>query len=176
MDRAAFPPGVWSGSSPMGRCNATWGCSVSYGTCCWPHYAWRGSSPGSPTSCLGSLSVRPADIHDTCRPKYVPGRWLSGDVCLGPRMDTSGRSAVRWGGDQATDQALVTCRPNAAQSVVPGGLRAYTPEAVSLSLGGGGWRIMLEVEPPYRGTASPPPPPPTALDVYPQALMCTHGP
>ena len=35
------------------------------------------------------------------------------------------------GGDQAKDQAPQTCRPNAAQSVVPGGLRAHTRETVS---------------------------------------------
>ena len=40
------------------------------------------------------------------------------------------------GGDQATDQAPVTCWPNAAQSVVPGGLRAHTRETASPSLRG----------------------------------------
>ena len=40
---------------------------------------------------------------------------------------------ARGGGDQATYQAPKTCRPNAAQSVVPGGLRAHTRETVSLS-------------------------------------------
>ena len=43
------------------------------------------------------------------------------------------------GGDRATDQAPETRRPNAAQSVVPGGLRAHTREAASASPGGGGW-------------------------------------
>ena len=42
------------------------------------------------------------------------------------------------GGGEATDQAPVTCRPNAAQSVVPGGLRAHAPETASLSPRGGG--------------------------------------
>ena len=34
------------------------------------------------------------------------------------------------------DEAAVTCRPNAAQSIVPGGLRAHTCETVSPSQGG----------------------------------------
>ena len=40
-----------------------------------------------------------------------------------PRTGAFGRSAVRWGrgGDRATDQAPEARRPNAAQSVVPGG-------------------------------------------------------
>ena len=42
------------------------------------------------------------------------------------------------GGDQATDQAPVTSRPNAAQSVVRGGIRAHTYEIVSLSPRGDG--------------------------------------
>ena len=43
------------------------------------------------------------------------------------------------GGDQATDQAPETRRPNAAQSVVPGGLRAHTRETASpFPWGGGG--------------------------------------
>ena len=41
------------------------------------------------------------------------------------------------GGDQAMDQAPETCRPNAAQSVVPGGLRAHTRETASLFPWGG---------------------------------------
>ena len=45
---------------------------------------------------------------------------------------------MRGGGDQATDQAPVTRRPNAAQSVVTGGLRAHTRETASLSPRGGG--------------------------------------
>ena len=60
---------------------------------------------------------------------------------MAPRTDTFGRSAVRRGrgGDQATDQAPETCRPNAAQSVVPGGLRAHTRETASpFPWGGGG--------------------------------------
>ena len=54
---------------------------------------------------------------------------------------------MRWGGggDQATDQAPEACRPNAAQSVVPGGLRAHTRVTVSLSLKGG-WQTAPEVE------------------------------
>ena len=36
------------------------------------------------------------------------------------------------GGGQATDQATKTCPPNAATSVVPGGLRAHTRETASL--------------------------------------------
>ena len=42
---------------------------------------------------------------------------------MAPRTGTFGRSAARWGRgrDQATDQAPVFRRPNAAQSVVPGG-------------------------------------------------------
>ena len=36
------------------------------------------------------------------------------------------------------DQAPVTRRPNAAQSVVPGGLRVHTRETASLSPRGGG--------------------------------------
>ena len=40
---------------------------------------------------------------------------------------------MRWGGGvQATDQAPKTCRPNATQSVVRGGLRAHTRETASL--------------------------------------------
>ena len=50
------------------------------------------------------------------------------------------------GGDQAMDQAPETCRPNAAQSVVPGGLRAHTRETASL-FPWGGWRTVPEVEP-----------------------------
>ena len=42
------------------------------------------------------------------------------------------------GGNQATDQAPVTCRPNAAQSVVRGGLRAHTRETTPPSPRGGG--------------------------------------
>ena len=42
------------------------------------------------------------------------------------------------GGDQATDQAPKTCRPNAAQSVVRGKLRAHTRETASLFPWGGG--------------------------------------
>ena len=60
---------------------------------------------------------------------------------MAPRTDTFGRSAVRRGrvGDQATDQAPETRRPNAAQSVVPGGLRAHTRETASpFPWGGGG--------------------------------------
>ena len=62
---------------------------------------------------------------------------------------------MRWGGgDQVTDQAPVTCRPNAAHSVVPGGLRAHIRETVSPSPRGGGrssgrnwsWR---SASPPY---------------------------
>ena len=58
-----------------------------------------------------------------------------------PRTDTFGRRAVRRGrgGGQATDQAPETRRPNAAQTVVPGGLRAHTRETVSpFPWGGGG--------------------------------------
>ena len=52
---------------------------------------------------------------------------------MAPRTGTFGRSAALWGrgGDHATDQAPVTRRPNAAQSVVPGGLRAHTRETAS---------------------------------------------
>ena len=60
---------------------------------------------------------------------------------MAPRTDTFGRRAVRRGrgGDQATDQAPETHRPNAAQSVVPGGLRAHTRETASpFPWGGGG--------------------------------------
>ena len=42
------------------------------------------------------------------------------------------------GGGQATDQAPVTCRPNTAQSIALGGIRAHTRETVSLSPSGGG--------------------------------------
>ena len=42
------------------------------------------------------------------------------------------------GGDRATDEAPKTRRPNAAQSVVPGGLRAHTGETASR--GGGSCR------------------------------------
>ena len=38
---------------------------------------------------------------------------------------------MRWGEGQARDQAPVTYRPNAAQSVVLGGLGAHTREIVS---------------------------------------------
>ena len=41
-------------------------------------------------------------------------------------------------GDRATDQAPETRRPHAAQSVVPGGLRAHTRETASPSPRGGG--------------------------------------
>ena len=61
---------------------------------------------------------------------------------MAPRTGSFGRLAARWGrggGGQATDQAPVTRRPNAAQSVVPGGLRAHTRETASpFPWGGGG--------------------------------------
>ena len=60
---------------------------------------------------------------------------------MAPRTGTFGRSTARWGrgGDQATDQAPETRRPNAAQPVVPGGLRAHTRETASpFPWGGGG--------------------------------------
>ena len=49
------------------------------------------------------------------------------------------------------DQAPVTCWPNAPESVLPGGLRAHTPETVSLSPRGE-WQIVPEVEPALRLT------------------------
>ena len=60
---------------------------------------------------------------------------------MAPRTGTFGRSAARWGrgGDQAADQAPETRQPNAAQSVVSGGLRAHTRETASpFPWGGGG--------------------------------------
>ena len=55
-------------------------------------------------------------------------------------------------GGQALDQALVTCRLNAAQSVVPGGLRAHTREIVSLSPSSGSCRKLSRhsTSPPHR--------------------------
>ena len=75
---------------------------------------------------------------------------------MAPRMDTFGRSAVRRGrgGDRATDQAPETCRPNAAQSLVPGGLRAHTRETASPFPWGGGGRCRkwsrCSPRPPFR--------------------------
>ena len=71
------------------------------------------------------------------------------------------------GGDQAMGQAPETCRPNAAQSVVLGGLRAHTRETASpFPWGGGGpcrkWS---------RRSASPPSPCPWARG----KLACAGG-
>ena len=57
---------------------------------------------------------------------------------MAPRTGTFGRSAARWGrgGDQATDQAPVIRRPNAAQSVVPGGKGPTPVRLRPPSLGG----------------------------------------
>ena len=88
---------------------------------------------------LGSPFDPLAEPHGMLRPNYVPGGGAAGVESIGPRTSTSGRSAVRWGGgDPATDQAPMTCRPYAAQSVVTGGLRAHTRETASLSFRGGG--------------------------------------
>ena len=55
------------------------------------------------------------------------------------RTSLAGVLCGKGGGDRATDQAPETCRPNAAQSVVPGGLGAHTRETASpLPRGGGG--------------------------------------
>ena len=63
------------------------------------------------------------------------------------------------GGDQATDQAPMTCRPNAAQLVVPGGLRAHTRETASPSPRGGGGPCRKW----SRCSASPPNPCPSGV-------------
>ena len=63
------------------------------------------------------------------------------------------------GGDQATDQAPVTCRPNAAQSMVPGGLRAHTRETGPLPQGGVADRA-------GSGAGAPPRPPIRPLGGY----------
>ena len=55
------------------------------------------------------------------------------------RLRQKCRAPGEGGGGQATDQAPETRRPNAAQSVVPGGLRAHTRETASpFPWGGGG--------------------------------------
>ena len=58
----------------------------------------------------------------------------------------------RGGGDHATDQAPEAYRPNAAQSVVPGGLRAHSRETASLWPWGGGGPCRKS----SRHSASPP--------------------
>ena len=122
----------------------------------WDHRGPRRVGEGASSSCTVGGGAKPSPV--TVRVPWLaasPTRWLSihtraqvrsrwdrrlGRVCLGPRTDTSGRSALRWGGggDLATDQAPVTCWPNAAQSVVLGGLRAHTRETASLFPRGGG--------------------------------------
>ena len=70
------------------------------------------------------------------------------------------------GGDQATDQAPETCRPNAAQSVVLGGLRPHTCETSSLAPKGGGGTCRKW----SRRSASPPDPSPWGVP-----LACRAG-
>ena len=64
-------------------------------------------------------------------------------------MDTPPEVLCGGGGDEGTDQAPVTCLPNAAQSVVTGGPRANTRETASPSPKEG-WRTGPEKEPVLR--------------------------
>ena len=83
---------------------------------------------------------------------FNPGTF-SGTGPKGPRVKVHAQAppagAPCVGGDQATDQAPKACRPNAAQSVVPRGLRVHTRETASLS-SRGGWRTVPEVGPALR--------------------------
>ena len=67
---------------------------------------------------------------------------------MAPRTGTFGRSATRRGrgGNHTTDQAPRTRRPNAAQAVIPRGLRAHT-RATASPFPLGGWWTVPEGEP-----------------------------
>ena len=120
------------------------GCRI----CCSPPCAWpvtsREPTVGtSPTA----LSLSPMAHHSL---GTLPGQGLRGSrVHAHARMSPAGMLCDKGRGDQATDQAPDTCRPNAAQSVVPGGLRAHTRETAA-PFPWGGCRTVPEVEPVLR--------------------------
>ena len=124
----------------------------------------RWSQARSPSECRGWQLVRHGGYQYTLELICVPGGTGAWGECVlvRPRTPPAGVLCGRGGSrGQATDPALETCRPNAAQSVVPGGLRAHTRETASLSPRGGGGPCRKW----SRRSASPPNPCPSGVPV-----------
>ena len=159
---ARGPPSLWDHRGP---CHMGEGASSVFGTTeapaawargpppLWDHRGTRRVSAGASSACAVGAGAKPglrlsAVVDSESGTVAIHTHSSSGAFPVGQAPGES----VSWsahghlrqeccavgGGDQATDQAPETCRPNAAQSVVPGGLRAHTRETASHSLRGGG--------------------------------------